>query len=153
MLNKDGILSDNYNQIDFGASRVRNSLQPPQLTSNPSSARSSFGTTYPNTRSLSDSGVLTVHDMRKQSVNLMSPMKQLRSVATLASNSSVASEIVPINFDPEKRLSIRPQLTVPIIVPLPRCSEGSEDELLDEPPRHRIKVNFNDRFVYKIEGG
>lgn len=80
-------------------------------------------------------------------------MKQLRSVATLASNSSVASEIVPINFDPEKRLSIRPQLTVPIIVPLPRCSEGSEDELLDEPPRHRIKVNFNDRFVYKIEGG
>ena len=80
---------------------------------------------------------MTVHDLRKQSVNLLSPVKQLRRGTITNSGRSLgegSSDIIRLD-NPEKRLSIRPLMTT--APPLPTFTEGSEHS----EPRKRIFSN------------
>jgi len=95
-------------------------------------------------------------------------MKGLRTIASLPStgsrvsthsSASSASDIIHIE-NPEKRLSIRPHTITMPNMPLPRCSEGSEENLDEESEendsRYRISeecachllVNHLSSFLY-----
>jgi len=92
---------------------------------------------------------MTVHDLRKQSVNLLSPVKQLRrgtisnSGRSLGGGEGASSDIIRLE-NPEKRLSIRPLMTT--APPLPTFTEGSEHS----EPRKRIFSNVELERILKF---
>ena len=147
----------NYNELPPHEQAYRNSLQPPQVNN---SGRPSMTV---NQRSASCDESVTVHDLRKQSVNLLryectvsnckrllqktnfslSPMKQLRptsanpTVTPTSSNRGSSINIIPIE-NPEKRLSIRPLMTT--APPLPSCPEISGSDSSSEGPLSKIRT-------------